>query len=143
MQGVLAVNLANQGGSEGILGRSFKQEAERYAKIKPGFEVVNFDFHHECKGMRYDRRAQHWHAQSSAVCRPQCVKVFSVVFSLGLDYQAGKQTSHTSWEAKAWKAPGLLGCQLMQRVSPEVHQLQGVPAAHNHALHAGWRGSGL
>ena len=57
MQGVLAVNLANQSGSEGILGRSFKQEAERYAKIKAGFEVVNFDFHHECKGMRYDRHA--------------------------------------------------------------------------------------
>lgn len=56
-QGVLAVNLANQGGSEGTLGRSFKAEAERYAKIKPGFEVVNFDFHHECKGMRYDRCA--------------------------------------------------------------------------------------
>ena len=54
--GVVAVNLANQGGREGNLGRSFKQEAERYAKIKPGFEVVSFDFHHECKGMRYDRR---------------------------------------------------------------------------------------
>ena len=56
VQGVVAVNLANQGGSEGNLGRSFRQEAERYAKIKPGFEVVSFDFHHECKGMRYDRR---------------------------------------------------------------------------------------
>ncbi len=56
-QGVVAVNLANQSGTEGNLGRSFKQEAERYAKIKPGFEVVSFDFHHECKGMRYDRCA--------------------------------------------------------------------------------------
>ena len=71
VQGVLAVNLANQGGSEGILGRSFKQEAERYAKIKPGFEVVNFDFHHECKGMRYDRRARRRPAQSSAVSLPE------------------------------------------------------------------------
>ena len=57
VQAVLAVNLANQKGSEGTLGRTFKQEAERYAKVKPGFEVVNFDFHHECKGMRYDRCA--------------------------------------------------------------------------------------
>lgn len=56
-QGVLAVNLANQSGTEGNLGRSFKQEAERFAKAKPGFEVVSFDFHHECKGMRYDRCA--------------------------------------------------------------------------------------
>ena len=56
-QGVVAVNLANQSGTEGNLGRSFKQEAERYAKVKPGFEVVSFDFHHECKGMRYDRSA--------------------------------------------------------------------------------------
>jgi hypothetical protein len=55
VQAVLAVNLANQKGSEGILGRTFKLEAERYAQVKPGFEVVNFDFHHECKGMRYDR----------------------------------------------------------------------------------------
>ena len=51
------MNLANQGGSEGSLGRSFKQEAERFAKVKPGFEVASFDFHHECKGMRYDRYA--------------------------------------------------------------------------------------
>ena len=51
------MNLANQSGTEGNLGRSFKQEAERYAKVKPGFEVVSFDFHHECKGMRYDRFA--------------------------------------------------------------------------------------
>lgn len=51
------MNLANQSGTEGNLGRSFKQEAERYAKVKPGFEVVSFDFHHECKGMRYDRSA--------------------------------------------------------------------------------------
>lgn len=50
------MNLANTSGSEGTLGKSFKQEAERFAKIKPGFEVVNFDFHHECKGMRYDRQ---------------------------------------------------------------------------------------
>ena len=57
VQAVLAVNLANQKGSEGTLGRTFKQEAERYAKVKPGFEVVSFDFHHECKGMRYDRCA--------------------------------------------------------------------------------------
>ena len=57
VQAVLAVNLANQKGSEGTLGRNFKQEAERYAKVKPGFEVVSFDFHHECKGMRYDRCA--------------------------------------------------------------------------------------
>ncbi len=55
MQNVLAVNLANQHGSEGILGKAFKEEAERFAKVKPGFEVISFDFHKECGATRYDR----------------------------------------------------------------------------------------
>jgi hypothetical protein len=55
MQNVLAINLANQHGSEGVLGKAFKQEAERFAKVKPGFEVVSFDFHKECGATRYDR----------------------------------------------------------------------------------------
>ena len=67
VQAVLAVNLANQKGSEGTLGRTFKQEAERYAKVKPGFEVVNFDFHHECKGMRYDRCAPQFYILLSLI----------------------------------------------------------------------------
>jgi hypothetical protein len=54
-QNVLAVNLANQHGSEGILGKAFKEEAERFAKVKPGFEVISFDFHKECGATRYDR----------------------------------------------------------------------------------------
>jgi hypothetical protein len=56
-QNVLAVNLANQHGSEGVLGKAFKEQAERFAKVKPGFEVVSFDFHKECGATRYDRRA--------------------------------------------------------------------------------------
>ena len=95
MQGVLAVNLANLSGSEGMLGRAFKQEAERYAKIKPGFEVVNFDFHHECKGMRYDRRARRWNAQSVAVCLPEYVRILPIRYKLGLAFQAGKLRMHT------------------------------------------------
>ena len=55
MQNVLAVNLANQHGSEGILCKAFKEEAERFAKVKPGFEVISFDFHKECGATRYDR----------------------------------------------------------------------------------------
>ena len=54
-QNVLAVNLANQHGSEGILGTAFKEQAERFARVKPGFEVVSFDFHKECGATRYDR----------------------------------------------------------------------------------------
>lgn len=56
-QSVLAVNLANQHGSEGVLGSAFSEQAERFAKVKPGFEVVSFDFHKECGATRYDRRA--------------------------------------------------------------------------------------
>lgn len=73
VQAVLAVNLANQKGSEGTLGRTFKQEAERYAKVKPSFEVVNFDFHHECKGMRYDRCA----AQCYIIAEPHRILVWA------------------------------------------------------------------
>ncbi len=57
-QNVLAVNLANQHGSEGILGKAFKEEAERFAKVKPGFDVISFDFHKECGATRYDRSAK-------------------------------------------------------------------------------------
>ena len=103
------MNLANQGGSEGILGRSFKQEAERYAKIKPGFEVVNFDFHHECKGMRYDRRARRRHAQSFAVCLPEYVQMLPVIYQLGLASQTGKHRMHTCGHAKARNAPVMAG----------------------------------
>ncbi|EIE26553.1 hypothetical protein COCSUDRAFT_11753, partial [Coccomyxa subellipsoidea C-169] len=59
-QNVLAVNLANQNGSEGILGKAFKEEAERFAKVKPGFEVISFDFHKECGATRYDRLEKLW-----------------------------------------------------------------------------------
>ncbi|CAL8466862.1 g6398 [Coccomyxa elongata] len=59
-QNVLAVNLANQHGSEGILGKAFKEEAERFAKVKPGFDVISFDFHKECGATRYDRLEKLW-----------------------------------------------------------------------------------
>ena len=52
---MLAVNLANQHGSEGILGKAFSEQAQRFARVKPGFEVISFDFHKECGATRYDR----------------------------------------------------------------------------------------
>ena len=56
MQGIVAVNLANQHGSEGVLSSAFKEEADRYAAKATGLKLVPFDFHKECGATRYDRR---------------------------------------------------------------------------------------
>ena len=81
-QNVLAVNLANQHGSEWVLGKAFKEQAERFARAKPGFEVVSFDFHKECGATRYDRRAIPPHAAFPASCRFRGFAVLYPVYQL-------------------------------------------------------------
>lgn len=51
----MAVNLANQHGSEGVLSSAYKDEASRFAGDKGGLRLVPFDFHKECGATRYDR----------------------------------------------------------------------------------------
>ena len=55
MQEVVAINLANQHGSEGVLSTAFKDEAARYGNSDKGLRLVPFDFHKECGATRYDR----------------------------------------------------------------------------------------
>ena len=55
LQEIVAVNLANQHGSEGVLSAAFKEGAERYAGKAGGFKLVAFDFHKQCGATRYDR----------------------------------------------------------------------------------------
>ena len=52
---MLAVNLANQHGSEGILGHAFDEEAKRFSAKEPALRLVSFDFHKECGSTRYER----------------------------------------------------------------------------------------
>lgn len=52
----MAINLANQHGSEGALSSAFKKEADRYAAKASGLRLVPFDFHKECGATRYDRQ---------------------------------------------------------------------------------------
>ena len=51
----MAVNLANQHGSEGVLSSAFKDEADRYASKASGLKLVPFDFHKQCGATRYDK----------------------------------------------------------------------------------------
>jgi hypothetical protein len=55
VQEIVAVNLANQHGSEGVLSSAFKDEADRYAAKAAGMNLVAFDFHKQCGATRYDR----------------------------------------------------------------------------------------
>ena len=55
MQGIVAINLANQHGSEGVLSSAFKAEADRYTAKASGLKLVPFDFHKQCGATRYDR----------------------------------------------------------------------------------------
>lgn len=55
VQGVVAINLANQSGSEGVLSKAFEQEARRFSKASSGMRLVPFDFHKQCGATRYDR----------------------------------------------------------------------------------------
>jgi hypothetical protein len=55
VQDIVAVNLANQHGSEGVLSSAFKDEADRYAGKAENMKLVAFDFHKQCGATRYDR----------------------------------------------------------------------------------------
>lgn len=51
----MAINLANQHGSEGLLGKSFIRENTRFAGSTSGMRLVSFDFHKVCGSMHYER----------------------------------------------------------------------------------------
>jgi len=48
---VVAINLIDQKGSELLLGNAYEHEAKKYNDLK----YVAFDFHHQCRNMRWDR----------------------------------------------------------------------------------------
>lgn len=48
---VVAINLIDQKGSELQLGNAYEKEAKKY----PDLKYVAFDFHHQCRNMRWDR----------------------------------------------------------------------------------------
>jgi hypothetical protein len=48
---VTAINLIDQKGSELQLGDAYEQQAKKYGDVK----YVAFDFHHQCRKMRWDR----------------------------------------------------------------------------------------
>ena len=54
-QAVVAINLANQHGSEGLLGKAFIRENTRFAGSTSGLRLVSFDFHKVCGSMHYER----------------------------------------------------------------------------------------
>ena len=56
MQDVVAVNLVNQHGSEGILARAFQDEAQRFGQTSSGLRLVAFDFHKQCGASNYKKR---------------------------------------------------------------------------------------
>lgn len=47
------INLINQTGSEDVLGKQFAHEIRSFAN--PAIKYEDFDLHHECRQMRYDR----------------------------------------------------------------------------------------
>ena len=57
---MVAINLANQHGSEGALGRAYGEQAERYGASRRGLRLVQFDFHAQCGATRYDRLELLW-----------------------------------------------------------------------------------
>ncbi|KAK9864404.1 hypothetical protein WJX84_006665 [Apatococcus fuscideae] len=59
-KGVVAINLANQSGSEGVLSKAFEQESRRFSKASSGMRLVPFDFHKQCGATRYDRLSLMW-----------------------------------------------------------------------------------
>jgi hypothetical protein len=48
---VVAINLIDQKGSELLLGNAYEQEAKKH----PDLKYIAFDFHNQCRNMRYDR----------------------------------------------------------------------------------------
>ena len=55
MQDVVAVNLVNQHGSEGILAQAFQDEAQRFGQTSRGLRLVAFDFHKQCGASNYKK----------------------------------------------------------------------------------------
>lgn len=55
MQDVVAVNLVNQTGSEGILAKAFQDEAQRFGESSRGLRLVAFDFHKQCGASNYKK----------------------------------------------------------------------------------------
>ena len=54
-QDVVAVNLVNQHGSEGILAQAFQEEAQRFGQTSRGLRLVAFDFHKQCGASNYKK----------------------------------------------------------------------------------------
>lgn len=55
LQDVVAVNLVNQHGSEGILAKAFQEEADRFGDSSQGLRLVAFDFHKQCGASKYHK----------------------------------------------------------------------------------------
>eukprot|EP00884_Botryococcus_braunii_P019217 jgi/Botrbrau1/597/Bobra.0010s0061.1 len=68
-QEVVAINLANQHGTEGLLGQKMAEQAECFSASSPGLRLVPFDFHKECGTSRYDRLDLLWELISGDVAR--------------------------------------------------------------------------
>ena len=54
-QDVVAVNLVNQHGSEGILAQAFQEEAQRFGQPSSGLGLVAFAFHKQCGASNYKK----------------------------------------------------------------------------------------
>ena len=54
-QSVVAVNLVNQHGSEGVLANAFQEEYKRFAAARQELRLIPFDFHKICGATRYDK----------------------------------------------------------------------------------------
>lgn len=59
-ENVVAINLANQHGSEGLLGTAFIRENTRFGGKTSGLRLVSFDFHKVCGTRHYERMDQLW-----------------------------------------------------------------------------------
>lgn len=59
-QDVVAVNLVNQHGSEGILAQAFQEEAQRFGQTSRGLRLVAFDFHKQCGASNYKNLSRLW-----------------------------------------------------------------------------------
>ncbi|KAL6785044.1 TEF21 [Auxenochlorella protothecoides x Auxenochlorella symbiontica] len=57
---VTAINLANQGGREGVLSAAYVAAADAYAASRSGFRLVPFDFHAMCGATNYARLSVLW-----------------------------------------------------------------------------------
>ena len=55
VQDVVAVNLVNQHGSEGVLAKAFQEEAQRFGQTSSSLKLVAFDFHKQCGHSNYKK----------------------------------------------------------------------------------------